>query len=63
MALWVAPLVQAHLISSRQIMAFLCAYAVGSVPLHGVRLLEHRTREGERSNTVPLTRAHCLCHP
>lgn len=33
MALWVAPVVQAYLISSRQIMAFLCAYAVGSVPL------------------------------
>ena len=30
MALWVAPVVQAYLVSSPQIMAFLCAYAVGS---------------------------------
>src|SRR5712692_3574144 len=37
-ALWVAPLVQAYLVSSSQIMAFICAYAVGSVPLT-VRLL------------------------
>lgn len=33
MALWVAPVVQVSLSSSRQILAFLCAYAVGSVPL------------------------------
>lgn len=37
-ALWVAPLVQAYLVSSSQIMAFIGAYAVGSVPLT-VRLL------------------------
>jgi len=33
MALWVAPVVQAYLVSSRQFMAFIGAYAVGSVPL------------------------------
>jgi hypothetical protein len=33
MALWVAPVVQAYLVSARQIMAFLCAYAVGGVLL------------------------------
>jgi len=33
MAQWVAPVVQAYLVSSRQIMAFIRAYAVGSVPL------------------------------
>jgi hypothetical protein len=38
MALWVAPVVQAYLVSARQIMAFLCAYAVASVLLT-VRLL------------------------
>src|SRR5262249_29010064 len=33
MALWVAPLVEPYLVSARQVMAFICAYAVGSVSL------------------------------
>jgi len=33
MALWAAPLVEPYLVSDRQVMAFICAYAVGSVPL------------------------------
>jgi hypothetical protein len=37
-ALWVAPLVQSYLVSSRQIMAFIGAYAVTSVPLTALLL-------------------------
>jgi hypothetical protein len=48
MALWVAPLVEPYLVSARQVMAFICAYAVGSVPLTACLLWSPVHEHGRR---------------
>jgi hypothetical protein len=45
-ALWVAPLLQSYLVSSRQIIAFIGTYAVTSVPLTALLLWSHVDEHG-----------------
>ncbi len=51
MALWVAPLVEPYLVSARQVMVFICLYAVGSAPLtaHLLWAPVHQNGHGWRS--------------